>query len=214
MGKGIYVFDYDGTLFDTLTAEIYAFEKTFEHFSLPIISVSDMADLIGYTIEDIAAKCLKTDDEHLISEFCTIFTDFEIHAVFETGKLYEHIPELLERLHNMGLMMEICSHGNSQYLSSNTEKFNLDKYFHRINSSDGRETKAQVLKRIFEEHNADYGVMIGDRRIDIDSGKANNFITIGIAYGFGETEVQHADYIANNTLELESILLSINEEKS
>jgi phosphoglycolate phosphatase len=214
MGKGIYIFDYDGTLFDTLTADAYAFDKTLKYFSLPPISVSRMTELIGYTIEDIAAKCLDTTKETIITEFSSIFTDYEVEAVFETGKLYEHIPELLEKLYKMDFLMEICSYGNGQYLGANIKKFNLNKYFHHINTADSNSTKAQVIGEIFRKHDADFGVMIGDRHIDIDSGKANNFITIGVTYGFGENEVQSADYIANSPLELESVLLAINKENS
>ncbi len=214
MGKGIYVFDYDGTLFDTMTVEVYAFNKTCEYFSQPFLSNSEIAKLIGYTIEDIAFMCLETKDEKIIFEFTEIFTDYEIEATLKQGKLFSKVQALLDTLSNQNFIMEICTHGNNRYLEAHNEKFNLDKYFCKINTTDTYNTKTQALRDIYDRHDADFGVMTGDRKVDIDSGIINNYITVGAAYGFGKDEIKHADYIANNAEELEKILLKINKNNS
>jgi phosphoglycolate phosphatase len=214
MGKGIYIFDYDGTLFDTLTADAFAFNETLKFFSLPPLSEEEMTDLIGYTVEDIARRCLDTSSEGLIAEFSDIFTDFEVEATLKHGKLYDGIPFLLEKLYGDGFIMEICSYGNKRYLDANILKFNLNRYFYQINTADSNMTKSQLLKHSFEKHNASFGVMIGDRKIDIDSGKANEFITVGASYGFGKGEIGEADYIAECPHQLLDILQSIRKEHS
>ena len=209
MKKGIFVFDYDGTLFDTMTADAAAFEQTLMHFGLPPMSVQTMTSLIGLTDKDIASECLGRASQDQINEFSRFFTQVEVAATYETGRLYAGVPELLEILRAKGFEMEICSNGNQAYLEANRIKFGLDRYFNRIHTADNGKSKIQMLAEINQYYRADYGVMIGDRSIDISAGKANGFITIGVQYGFGGDEVLAADYIASQPSDLNKILIDI-----
>ncbi len=99
------------------------------------------------------------------------------------------------------------------------EVLELRRYFEALYAPEEQapgEPKTQTLARAIEElgANAEHGrvVMIGDRRHDIEAGRANGTATVGVTWGSGspeELEEARADRIVDTPTALSTVLLEL-----
>lgn len=193
------LFDFDGTLFDSLPAVGGA-----------IIGMLERYGRTGYTLEDMR-KCVGPPLEHSFSKFFG-FPDNEIQNCIETyrelhAKLldryvpYDGIKEALCALKNADFRLVIAT---SKW-ESNARKMlfdhSLDGYFSLIaGAADGRTAgKSEVIAYILGELKLgkSEALMIGDRLYDVEGAAAFGIPTLGVLWGFGSREeLENAGAIA------------------
>ncbi len=209
------LFDYDGTLHDSLHIYAPAFRKAFDYLvtthGVEPRSWSDeeISKFLGQTPKEMwnafgsdIPKAAKDEASSIISQ--------EMERLIKEGKaqLYDGALETLYDLKKKGYILAFISNCRNYYLHAHTNLFGLGKYFEYMVCSEsypGIEAKELVLEKL-KPQLEDEMVIVGDRHHDMKAGIYNNIHTIGAAYGFGDDEeLKDSDLTINNIKELMSI---------
>ena len=133
------------------------------------------------------------------------------------NSVYEGIREMLEKLFNGGRRIILATSKPEGFAREILKNFSLDGYFYEVFGATMDEKlckKDDIIAYALEKTGVspDESIMIGDRKYDIDGGRKNCLMTVGVLYGYGNHEElveAGADYIASTVNELEKILEKI-----
>lgn len=199
------LFDLDGTLIRTETIAVPAFRQTFARLreaygeAISVPGEVDVRGVFGKTLPEIWATLLPNADEAVRREADQWLLHYEQEALAEgKGELYPGVRETLERLRADGYRLFIVSNGGEAYVDAVCTHLGLAPYFDDFYSA-GRfaaRSKAELVARLLRDHGVRQGVMVGDRRSDVEAGHANGLKVIGCGYGYGTTgELKEADAV-------------------
>lgn len=203
------LFDLDGTLFRTETVDIVAMNKALELNGFEKKSDVEILDCIGLTLGEMCDRFGIRGAVANKFEKDVLF--FEQEEIERCGRMYDGAPKLIMSLKAKGYTLCICSNGSKEYVYKVLDKFGLIEYFDEIWAQTDGFTKAQAVACLVDKYAKNGFIMVGDRRCDIDAGRVNGGITIGMLHGFGGNEPFKADYTAGSIAELERVIIAIHQ---
>ena len=182
------VFDLDGTLYNSGNSFISAVKKILNEYNLEIPSNDFIFSFIGepnHIFYDWL-KSLAINETYKALDIK--FNQYELEAVENYGHLYNSVYEVFDWLKLNGYTIGLCTNASKLYLEKVLSKFKLEKYFSVIKYPlNSNETKSEMLLSIKEEFKPIFAYMIGDRKHDFQAAKDNNFISVGVSYGYGKS---------------------------
>ena len=128
------------------------------------------------------------------------------------NEVYPGIVQLLRSLKKNGARVAIATAKPQVFAERIAKKFGLAPYLDAVIGPglDGTHAgKAEIVARAVQELGG-VPVMIGDRRFDVEGGRANGVDTIGVAYGYGtaqELREAGATHVAETVVQLDALLL-------
>ena len=107
-----YLFDFDGTLFDSEFAHKQAFQNTFNYFNLGVMP--DYSQIMGVKTKDVFSKF--TNDENFLQVLCNYKTNF-----------YHSSINIVKPLVNISLLDNLKKNGNKLYIVSGASISSIEK---------------------------------------------------------------------------------------
>lgn len=208
------IFDFDGTLHDTMEIYYPAFKKGINHLKKHGIAEEyevtreNISTFLGekpsYAYDLIAKDApdeLKLETQKLVG--------FEMEKYMEdgTGRLYPNTVEVLENLCKK-YDLYILSNARDIYLDKALKVYKIEKYFRRAYAAESFDyiPKDKILEKIIPNMEQDV-IFVGDRFHDINAAVSNNIKSIFCTYGFGKIhEGDKADYKIDSIEEILKIL--------
>ena len=210
----IILFDLDGTLTDSKPGIINSIRYTLNKMKINENNVN-LELMIGPPLSESFEKYYGLDNETARYAVSVYREYYAIKGIFE-NKVYQGIPELLEKLKNNDKTLACVTSKAAFYAEQILKHFNLSQYFTRLVGSNMDLTcthKTDLIKlalsHFLENHNSDF-VMIGDRVDDIIGAKKNKVVSIGVLYGYGseqEIKSEQPDFVVKSVEELERQIL-------
>lgn len=209
------VFDYDGTLHNSIKIYAPAFREAYNYLiesgQAPAKEFTDkeISKWLGFSSIDMWNSFmpnLKEDEKLKCSNI--IGSNMIKHINENEAELYEGTVDVLNYLKNKGYNLIFLSNCKLEYMNRHKEIFGLDKYFTEFYCTEEFDfiPKYEIFKIIKEKYNGDF-LIIGDRFVDIEISIIHNELSIGCNYGFGETnELKNANLIINYISELTTLL--------
>ncbi len=187
----------------------YALEK----FGVRVRYLKELIPFIGPPLAESFQKFYgfsKEDAERAIQYYREYYAP---KGIFE-NEVYEGISEMLAHLTEAGFTLLVATSKPTVFAKKVLKHFGMEEYFSFVGGSelDGSRTKkAEVISYILKicGIRAKEAIMIGDRRHDIEGGKACGLESVGVLYGYGtEQELTEAgaDHIIRTVAELEDYL--------
>ncbi|HOO73910.1 MAG: HAD-IA family hydrolase [Thermotogae bacterium] len=204
-----YIWDFDGTLFDTYGSTMKTIEKVFkDHGVNPEMNeiYRDSKEYtLYYAVENAMNKYGVSDGEFAGN----------IHSALERIDVKERKPfENAEKI-----LAEIIKGGRNYILTNRNENtllpilefYDFKKYFYDIITPDtGLESKPDpaMFFHIIKKHNLDIAktITVGDRKLDIDAGKATGIKTCLIDFDKFLFDIDY-DYKVSNFAEFGELFL-------
>ncbi|MPW26773.1 HAD-IA family hydrolase [Alkalibaculum sp. M08DMB] len=208
-------FDFDGTLHDSITVYVPAFNKAYNYLvqnnlaKERVWKESEICHWLGFNKVDMWKKFAPNLDEDVIEKVSKLIGDemaFQIRSGY--GYLYEGCSSILNYLKNKNYTLVFLSNCGSYYKNLVKEHYHLDLYFTDMFCSEefNQIPKYEILRQLKSRY-LDEMVIIGDRFHDIEAGTKNNIHTIGCEYGYCQNgELNNSDRIIKNINELYTIL--------
>lgn len=203
----IFVFDLDGTLFNTSEGIVKCVEHTISELQLNDVDMPSKLSFIGPPVFD-SFKRVFGMNEALATEATLIYRQrYWEQGLFEAD-IYPGILEVLKYLKNKGVKITVATLKPENFAVRIMEHFGISCYFDAIVGVDleGSLKKADTirigLKRIGVE-SFDGVLMIGDSEHDQMGANEVGVDFCAVTYGFGfesGTDVPH--YVISNPLEL------------
>jgi adenosylhomocysteine nucleosidase len=214
----LYIFDMDGTLFQTEAVAVPSFRRALAELArrgvaIPAgLSDRDITGALGNT-HDLIWKHLLGHllPEDLREEIDQDLMEDELAAIRRgDGRLYPGVTTVLERLSADGARLFVASNGQQKYVEGIVDHFGIRQLFTGLHSAAGAKVanKSALVRMICREYADTPGVMVGDRASDVLAGRDNGLVTVGCAFGFGNpSELAGADHIIRRMEELLALAL-------
>ncbi|MCD8036687.1 MAG: HAD family hydrolase [Clostridiales bacterium] len=210
------VFDYDGTLHDSM--EIYA--PSFraccalmrdEGIEAGEYTNDEIKRWIGMTAKAMWDEFQPEMEQEKKDRYSAFIGDNMVKLIDEgKAKLYDGVPEMLEEAKKKCCLIFLSSCKRS-YMDAHRKAFGLDRYFDKFYCTEdfGFIPKYEIFETIKRECEGEF-IAIGDRYSDIEVAKRHGLKSIGCLYGYGsEEELKDADYIVKSISELKDKLKSL-----
>ncbi len=208
------VFDYDGTLNNSLKIYAPAFKIAYDYLVETNQAKekdwqdNEISTWLGYSSKDMWNNFMPNLPE-VEKEKCSNIIGSNMVKFIEEGKaeLYNGTIQTLKYLKDKGYNVIFLSNCKIEYMNKHKQMFNLDKYFSGFYCTEQFDFKPkyEIFKTIKNQYEGDF-VIIGDRDVDIEIATIHNEISIGCSYGYGrDSELANADIVIDDIVELINI---------
>lgn len=162
----IFLFDFDGTLFDTLESSIYVFEEAYKHIGIKV----NHDEVLGYTREPIPNSYKRLVGSMVGYPSFIQDIDNLVHSqkVVDMTKIYSETAEILKFLKANKKIVGIVTSNSKKHVIDILNKFGLTSYFDVIvgnkEAPNPKPSPEPILKalELLGEHNKEKVVYIGD----------------------------------------------------
>lgn len=209
------LFDLDGTLIDTLEGVVKCAQYALKHYGIEK-SLEELRPFLGPPLRYSFVK-YGLSEEQAVEAIVKYRERYDQFGALES-KLFDGIPELLNKLKNAGYSLGVATSKYEEYAKIMLKEFGIAHYFDYITGSNldesiskKHEVIEEALRRFEISEKRDRALMIGDMKFDIEGAKIAKIDSLGVYTGtaqINEHENAGATYIANSFKELEKILLT------
>jgi len=211
------IFDFDGTLANTLPDLCTSLNLMRAHFGYEPISDKDVLRAVNNATERFIRLCLPDDfDEARMDEAVEAY--FAAYAKYYLDKTapYEGVAELLARLRTDGIGLAVMSNKDNEHVGEMTEALFPGAFDAIWGTVEGVPVKpdparAFMTARDFRVKPEDVA-FVGDSDVDMMTAKNAGMLPIGVSWGYRSAEVLQdagAAYVAANSEELYRIIKAI-----
>ena len=215
------LFDLDGTITKSEEGIFNCIKYALDWAGIPYPEYSVFRSFIGPSLYDSFVREFGMGDARAKEMVAKYRERYNVVGLFE-AEVYDGVADTLRMLKEKGCILSVATSKPTEPTLRILEKFGVRKYFDVVVGSNPNGTgsdKKNIISQVLESLKKDHGltedmidenqvVMIGDRRYDIEGGKACGLHTIGVLYGYcsrEEFEAAGADHIVetpNDILEL------------
>jgi phosphoglycolate phosphatase-like HAD superfamily hydrolase len=185
------LFDLDGTLFQSETILVPAYERTFEKLQEMGLHVGEvppverMLACLGMMLDAIWDRIWPGMPEQTKRVADDIFMKYQLEALEGgLGRLYPGVAETLQALHDAGVRLFVASNGQEKYVDRVVDRLGLGDLFEDLYSAGKYQTasKVDLVRMLLDRYEVKTAWMVGDRSSDVEAGLANELVVIGCAY--------------------------------
>ncbi|UUV17285.1 HAD-IA family hydrolase [Fusobacteria bacterium ZRK30] len=206
MKKTTFIFDFDGTLADSLQMGVDIYNKQIApKFRCKKIEEKNMEILKGTNFH----KLLK---EHNISFFKLPILLFHLKRKMakrmDEIQLIDDIKLSLDKLHKMGYKMGVLTSNNKKNVKSFLKHYEIDYLFEFVYAEKNPLGKDRAIKKIMKSEKLNDIIYVGDESRDIDACKKAGVDIVSVGWGFNT--ISHLrEYNPNYLIKAPSELIEI-----
>lgn len=214
--KKLVIFDLDGTLLNTIEDLGQAANYALERNGYATHSMASYPYFVGNGVRRLVTRVLPEDardDENVDRVLGDFMKYYDEHCIDYT-KPYNGMPELLQDLRDMGVMMAVASNKYQQAVSKIIPHYFPDINFIAIEGQkDGVNVKPDpsIVFSILAQARVPKAdaLYIGDSGVDMETARRACIDSVGVTWGFRskkELVEYQADVIVNNPVDILGIV--------
>jgi len=198
MKKGLCIFDFDGTLVNTITDVAICFNKTLEYYGFNSHPIELYKNFVGGDLETVVDKLLsynqlKNATEEDVKNIKEYYSKLYLNCEKENTKPYYGIVELLKNLQNNDIKLAINTNKKQILTEELCQKFFSNIKFEKIiGYSENYPSKPnpQAVYDILEYYKEEKAnaVYIGDGKTDVKTAESAGIDAIFVEWGQGKDE--------------------------
>ncbi|WP_289355099.1 HAD hydrolase-like protein [Paenibacillus sp. S-12] len=213
-----FIFDMDGTLFQTDKILESSLEDTFNHLKSrnkwdKETPIDKYREIMGAPLPKVWETLLPNHSIEVREQMDAYFLERLIENIKSgKGDLYPNVKEVFSFLKENNCSIYIASNGLTEYLAAIVKFYDLDNWVTETCSIQQIESlnKSDLVKTIIDKYGITHGAVVGDRISDINAAKDNGLVAIGCNFDFAqEDELAKADVVIEDLNELKSILFQL-----
>ncbi len=195
------VFDWDGTLIDSIGAIVACTQATLARLGLPPAADGSIQAAIGLGIRETVESFCPGCDEERFASIVEVYRDLWFGHFSATSVLFEGVTRLLEELKEEGRLLAVATAKSRRGLAADFERTGLGGFFYASRTVDEAPSKPnpEMLLGILDELGVgrDRALMIGDSVHDLQMARNACVDGLGVTSGTTAREV----LMANGPLE-------------
>lgn len=207
------VFDFDGTLADSLPVVIELAQELVPGFELTPEEIEKLRNMS-------ARQVIKYSGVPYWKLMRSLMKGKKLFAQrINEVELFPGIANMLKTLHQEGFTLSIVSSNASATINRVLEREKVDQYITGVYGNLGLFNKSRAFKKVLRDQKtkASDVVYVGDEVRDIETARKAQVPVISVTWGFNGTEVLQKNqptYLANTPKELVSILQKHRQEQA
>ena len=207
------IFDLDGTLVDTKADLAAATNYMLQALDLPALTVSQVEHYIGDGARVLVERALGPNHSFLVDQGLAIFLEYYSEHLLAHTRPYEGIEILLEDAQAHGRVLSILTNKPEAPSRAILSGLGIAKYFMAVVGGDTlRVRKPDPQGIIYLQQLTgiplEQTLLIGDSRIDVETGRAAGIATCGVTWGFGAEGLVTTppEFVASSAKELRRVI--------
>ena len=201
------VFDWDGTLMNSISKIVETMQSTASYLGLPVPDFDQAKNVIGISLLPSLKQLFNIQDDKIATQLIDTYKKhFKEHAQI-SSPLFNGAIELLEKLKQQGYILAVATGKGRQGLEHNWHHSNTKHFFSASRTADDAQSKPSpdMLQQILCELNlsADQVLMVGDTTYDLAMAEAIDMDRIGVSFGVHSVNTlqKHKPLAVINTLD-------------
>jgi len=201
------VFDWDGTLMNSISKIVETMQSTASYLGLPVPDFDQAKNVIGISLLPSLKQLFNIQDDKIATQLIDTYKKhFKEHAQI-SSPLFNGAIELLEKLKQQGYILAVATGKGRQGLEHNWHHSNTKHFFSASRTADDAQSKPSpdMLQQILCELNlsADQVLMVGDTTYDLTMAEAIDMDRIGVSFGVHSVNTlqKHKPLAVINTLD-------------
>jgi len=184
------IFDLDGTLVDSKADLAAATNVMLAALGLPQLTLDQIAGFVGHGARVLVQKALGETNQHLTEEgFALFMRSYSSHLLDET-QVYPGLEALLYEASAQGLCLSVLTNKPEAPSRTILAGLGLAPFFPNIVGGDTLSTKKpdpQGVVYLQSQVGVDLNktLLIGDSRVDYETGVTAGVAVCGVSWGFG-----------------------------
>ncbi len=181
------IFDWDGTLMDSIAKIIRCMQLTALRCGQPVPSDAQVGDIIGISLRPAIARLFNLRCDETVTELVATYKTIFVEQDAEPCPLFAGAPALLDALTANGRQLAVATGKARRGLDRAWRNTNTGGYF--IASRTACEAQSKPSSDMLEQLLAETGVqvndavMIGDTTYDMQMAEQLGMDRIGVTYG-------------------------------
>lgn len=210
--KKLAIFDFDGTLFNSVDDVVICFDKTLEIYNFPTLTKEEYFECLGGNIDEIVSLVLgKNNSVENIEKVKKTYLELYNPSPKEHTLPFPEAHECLKKLQEKGVLLAVNSNRLNYSLKYFVEKFFKDIDFVLVeghNEDYPSKPNPFGVENILRKANVglDEAVYIGDSKTDIETAQNAGMDCIVVKWGYGNQKDYENDYILEAVDEFDDIL--------
>lgn len=203
--KGV-IFDLDGTLWDTITQIVPAWNRVLEKYGAGCVLTEEVAmGMMGKTASEIAEMLMpqlpKADRDNILQECC--LEEYDVLRKIG-GTLYPDLLNVLTRLHEK-YFLAIVSNCLDGYIQTFLQYHRFENLFDDTECAGCTgKSKGENIKLVIERNKLDKAIYVGDTQGDFNAARFAEVPFVHADYGFGTAD--GAEHRINRFCEIEELV--------
>lgn len=217
--RRVLIFDFDGTIVDTITDVGICFNQALRECNFPQHPLERFGDFAGGNLETVVSKMLPENQvtEENITDVKSVYRQLYLQSEKTNTKPYPGMLELLKELKEQGFKVAVNSNKGQQLLDDMVQKMFEPNFFDAvIGYMENRPSKPDScgVQIICRECNSeiDDALYIGDGKSDVVTAANAGIPCIYVKWGQGKVSEWEQEYeatIVDTVEELKKVLMEI-----
>ena len=178
------IFDWDGTLMDTVGKIVSCMQSVAQELILPVPTEQQVRDVIGLSLPNIMPILFAEHQDH--QQIIDCYRRHHLASDYPTP-LFDGVELLIKQLHEAGYQLAIATGKAREGLDRVLELTGLGQYFHASRCASDAQSKPnpEMLNALLAHFDiaADKAIMIGDSIHDLTMANNAQMACIGVSYG-------------------------------
>lgn len=200
------IFDWDGTLVDSIQRIVDSVHYAAEHSGLPRLSDTEVRSIIGLSLHKALIKLYPqmADEPALVEQVRQTYSQHYLAQEHEPSPFYPGVRDALDNFRSAGYQLAVATGKSRQGLDLILDSHRMQNFFDITRCADETLSKPDplMLQQILEhcQQEPSSAIMVGDSPYDLRMAKHAGVAPIAVSYGAVSLEV----------LKQEQPILSIN----
>lgn len=184
------VFDWDGTLMDSLSRIVQCMQLAAKDVGVEPASVRTVESVVGLAL-DLAVKVLHPQllpDQ--VKQMCEQYSVHYVEAEKDPTQFFHGVESLLIGLSGAGCLLSVATGKSRKGLARAFRAHDIAHVFHSSRCADETRSKPEpdMLLEILDYHkvNAEQTIMVGDTEFDLEMAARAGVPSIGVTWGSHE----------------------------
>lgn len=181
------IFDWDGTLMDSVGKIVECIQASAVELELPVPSHSQAKDVIGISLVPALQKLFNIEDLETAQQVANRYKRYYAEHQQVCSPLFPDVIELLETLKDKGYLLAVATGKGRSGLHFAWQHTKTAHYFDTHRCADDAQSKPSpdMLKQILAEFNLtpEQALMVGDTSYDMAMAQAINMDRVAVTFG-------------------------------
>ncbi len=181
------IFDWDGTLMDSLSRIVQSMQSAAQDLDLPVRSVHQVHDIIGLALDLAISRLYPELDVSGIASMHERYAHHYIQGDQNPSQFYVGVPDLLQQLRDGNVLLSVATGKSRKGLDRIMRAHQVEPLFHSSRCADETKSKPEpdMLWEILDYHQLQRqdAVMIGDTEFDLEMASRAGVDSVGVTWG-------------------------------